>query len=225
MSRDAIATLARLACLALAGAALLLGGCTDVTGGAAELIRQTADLGGRGMPTPEAVAAQPYRQMYARTPAGDGVLILGNRGAGREYWYGRGQILIVTRDGQIIQTAGLAQNLEGVRADANDPFAAGLQHLTRPVAYDLVEDWSGYRYGVPVHVVMEPLALTRITVLGATRRVLHLRATVDAPAARWRAVDQYWVGVDDGIIWKSIQHVAPGMPITLVRLRPDRGTR
>lgn len=210
---------------AVTAAIAAVGACTDVTGGAAELIRQTAAPHPGSMPTREQVAAKPYAQMYARTPSGAGVLILGNRDGERAYWYGRDHVLVVTRHGRIVQTAGLPENLEGVHAAGPASCVRDLRTLAAPVTCDLVEDWSGYRYGIPVSVRIEPRATTRLTVLGKDRRVLHVRETVDAPAAHWHAVNQYWVGVDDGVIWKSIQHVVPGMPITLLQLRPEQVSR
>lgn len=212
-----------LLCALLITLVLTQGGCTSISRSTSDLFKLTVSQHRSQMPTAAQVAANRYYQMYVHTSTGQAVLILGNLDGNREDWYGHGNVVIFLRHGQIVKTSGLAQNLEGLHEPADNPFARGLQHLTAPIAYTRTEDWSGYRYGVPVHARLEPLGKTRIDILGTSHEVLHVRETLDAPAAHYHAVNQYWVDPTDGLAWKSIQQIVPGQAITLVQLKPFRG--
>jgi len=175
-------------------------------------------------PTAATVAALPYYQLAASTRDGQAVLILGNVDGTREDWYGNNHVVVFLEHGQLTGTAGLPQNLDGLRQPADNPFARGLQHLEAPAEYTYTVDWSpGYRYGVPVHARLSPAGTAQIDILGQAHEVLRIDEELDAPAAGWRATNHYWVDPTDGFVWKSVQQIAPGQPITLVQLRPYRG--
>jgi hypothetical protein len=195
-----------------------------VSSSSVDAVKLVVDRHRQHGPTAAEVAARPYYQMEATTRDGQAVLILGNLDGDREDWYGSHGVVVFLRRGQVVQTSGLPQNLDGLRQDADNPFARGLQHLTAPVDYVRSEDWSpGYRYDVPVHVHLVPAGTTRIAILGQARTVLRVDEQLDAPAAGYRATNHYWVDPHDGFVWKSEQQIAPGLTITLVQLRPYRG--
>jgi hypothetical protein len=202
----------------------MLAGCTAVSSSSVDavklVIQQRRDQG----PTAAEVAARPYYQMEASTRDGHAVLILGNIDGVREDWYGNHGVVVFLEHGQLVQTAGLSQNLDGLREPADNPFIRGLQHLTAPVDYIRQEDWSpGYRYGVPVNARLVPAGTEQLTILGQTHTVLRVDEHLSAPAAGYRATNHYWVDPADGFVWKSVQQVGPGLAITLVQLRPYRG--
>jgi hypothetical protein len=175
-------------------------------------------------PTAAMVAALPYYQLAASTRDGQAVLILGNVDGTREDWYGNNHVVVFLEHGQLTGTAGLPQNLDGLHQPDDTPFTRGLQHLSAPVEYTYTVDWSpGYRYGVPVHARLNPAGTTQLDILGQTHDVLRIDEELDAPAAGWHATNHYWVDPADGFVWKSVQQIAPGLPITLVQLRPYRG--
>jgi hypothetical protein len=85
-------------------------------------------------------------------------------------------------------------------------------------------DWSpGYRYDVAVDATLTPAGHEQIDALGTTRAVLRVDEQLSAPALHYRATNRYWVDPRDGFIWKSEQHVAPGLTLQLLQLRPYRG--
>lgn len=215
----------RLAVLAASG--LLLAGCTSVSRSTVDTMELVWQGTPKLSPTAEQVQAKPYFQMRAITAHGDAILILGNVVGARQYWYGSGGVALVLEDGRVVQTIGLAQNLDGSRIDhANDPFVHGLQTLTAGTSYDRVDDWSpGYRYGIAVHATLKPAGETSIDILGTAHRVLLVNEEVSAKAAGYRVSNRYWVDPSDGFVWMSEQEVMPGMTIKLVQLRPYRGSK
>jgi hypothetical protein len=199
-------------------------GCTPVSSASVDAVKLLVNQHRNHAPTAATVAALPYYQLAARTRDGEAVLILGNVDGTREDWYGNNHVLVFLEHGQLVGTAGLPQNLDGLRQPADNPFARGLQHLGAPVEYTYTLDWSpGYRYSIPVHARLTPAGPARLDILDQTHDVLRIDEELDAPAAGWRTTNHFWVDPADGFIWKSVQQIAPGLPITLVQLRPQRG--
>lgn len=209
----------------LAWSLLLLGlhGCTDLSHSAIDTMKLAAHPHPHVLPTAAEVAAKPYYQLQVTSPQGSAVMILGNLDGHREAWYDPHQAIVFIEHGRIVQTVGLAQNLDGLQLPASDPFAHGLQTLTAPVDYSFSTDWSpGYRYGVHVDARLIPVGSEQITILGTPHQVLRVDEQLSAPAAHYRAVNHYWVDPQDGFVWKSEQQVAPGLALQLVQLRPYR---
>ncbi len=175
--------------------------------------------------TAEQVAAKPYYQMRATTDRGDALLVLGNVDGQRQLWYGKDGVVIVLVHGRVVQTIGLAQNLDGSRvASTANPFVSGLHKLTMPVAYTREDDWSpGYRYGVPVQATLSPEGYIDIDILGTSHHVLLITEQLTSEVTRYRAANRYWIDPQDGFVWKSEQQVLPGLTLTLTQLRPYRG--
>jgi hypothetical protein len=199
-------------------------GCTAVSLSSMDAVKLTIRQHRPGEPTAAEIAARPYYQMEASTPDGHAVLILGNLDGSREDWYGNHGVVIFLEHGQVVQTAGLKQNLDRLYPAANSPFARGLQTLTAPVDYTRTEDWSpGYRYGVEVRARLIPAGTAQITILDQTHTVLRVDEQLSVPATGYHATNHYWVDPHDGFVWKSEQQVVPGLAISLRQLRPYRG--
>nr|WP_225562698.1 YjbF family lipoprotein [Rhodanobacter sp. DHG33] len=199
-------------------------GCTPVSSAATDAVKLLVSQHQNHAPTAATVAALPYYQLAASTRDGQAVLILGNVDGVREDWYGNNHVVVFLEHGQLTGTAGLLQNLDGLRQPANNPFTRGLQHLSVPTEYTYTVDWSpGYRYGVPVKARFIPAGSAQLEILGQVHGVLRIDEELDAPAAGWHATNHYWVDPADGFVWKSVQQIAPGLPITLLQLHPYRG--
>jgi hypothetical protein len=204
-------------------ASLVMAGCSDLSRSSVDTFRLVLHRHG-ARPTAADVAAKPYYQLQATGPDGTAVLILGNIDGKREAWYGSHQVVVFLENGHIVQTTGLSQNLDGLRMPAGNPFERGLQTLTAPTSYHLVEDWSpGYRYDVPVQARLTPVGLEQVTILGVSHRLLRVDEQLGTPSMHHEVTNHYWVDPSDGFIWKSRQQVAPGLSLDLLQLRPYRG--
>ena len=126
-------------------------------------------------PTPASVAATPYFQMQANGPDGEAILILAHVADGELGWYGAGRDAVFTRDGLVVKTVGLPQDLEETTIPAGNPFHDGLQHLSAPVTYARQVDWSpGYRYGIALTATLEPKAIEDVDILGTIHRLRRI---------------------------------------------------
>lgn len=202
---------------------LVLQGCSELSRSSFDAMKLAVRGQPDVQPTAADVAAKPYFQLQATSPAGTAVLILGNVDGRRQAWYGTHGVVVFMEHGRVLQTAGLDQNLDGLQLPADDPFTHGLQTLTAPVTYRIGKDWSpGYRYGVQVDATLTPAGHEQISILGSNHDVLRVDEQLSAPALHYRAINHYWVDPRDGFIWKSDQQVAPGLTLQLVQLRPYR---
>ncbi|MEX1827215.1 YjbF family lipoprotein [Luteibacter sp. CQ10] len=204
----------------LALALCTLAGCSPVSRGSLQSIR-LAVHGERVDPTAESVASSPYYQLQVNTPGGEAILILAKTEQGRLGWYGTGDDIVVTRDGLIVKTVGLPQNLDDSAFTQRDPFHEGLQHVTAPIDYPRRMDWSpGYRYGYVLQAHLVPGATEDIDILGTVRRLRRIDERLSGPGVD--LTNRYWIDPVDGFIWKSRQYVAPGYPVETIQLRPYR---
>ena len=211
---------------ALAAASWMVTGCTDVSFGSADTIRQAIRGGTDVHPTAASVAAEPYYQLQVNAPGGEAVLLLANVRGDVQGWYGPDGQAVFLRRGVVVRTVGLDANLDQVTFDAGDPFVTGLQHVQAPVEYRRVLDWSpGYRYGVAAKARLEPKGAENVDILGQAHRLLRYDERVSADGAGFDVVNRYWVDPADGFIWKSRQYAAPGQALELIQLRPYREPR
>lgn len=203
-------------------ATLLLAACSTVSRGSLESLRlavqrQTVH------PTPESVAAAPYYQLQVNAPGGEAILILAHVAHGDLGWYGNDHDAVTTHDGVVVRTAGLPSDLDGSAFNAGNPFQAGLQHLTAPVAYTRRMDWSpGYRYGVVMQGSLTPGRLEDVEILGTMHHLQRVDEDLRAPGQGIHLSNRYWVDPSDGFVWKSQQEIAPGYTLELIALRPYR---
>lgn len=218
---------ATLPLVGLLAAAALLAGCTSVSRSTVDTMRLYWHGTPRLTPTAEQVNAKPYFQMHVTSKGADAILILGNVDGVREYWYGPAGTALVLENGRVVQTIGLAENLDGSRIQgATNPLAHGLQAMSAATTYDRVDDWSpGYRYGVPVHASLKTTGEASIDILGTSHAVMLVTEEVSSPVGDYHATNRYWVDPTDGFVWKSQQQVMPGVTMTLTQLRPYRGAR
>ena len=209
--------------MAMGLVALLLGGCTTVSMGSIDALKQAVDGRSAVHPTVASVAAQPYFQLQVSSHDGEAVLILASAQGARLGWYGPDGQAVFLRHGLLVKTLGLTRNLDAVLLPQEDPFAVGLQHLQQPLTYTRVMDWSpGYRYGVQAQAQLRPKGMEDVEILGTVHHLRRIDERVRSTEAGLDVVNHYWVDPVDGFIWKSRQYAAPDLPLELIQLRPYR---
>ncbi|BDU21515.1 YjbF family lipoprotein [Dyella sp. GSA-30] len=206
-------------------AIVLSGGCTTVSMGSVDALKQAVDRRADVHPTAASVAAQPYFQLQVSSHDGEAVMVLASVQGARLGWYGANGQAVFLSHGLLVKTLGLTQNLDAVLLPQVDPFAAGLQHLQQPISYTRVMDWSpGYRYGVQAQARLSPKAMENVEILGTVHHLRRIDERVRSAEAGFDVVNHYWVDPADGFIWKSRQYAAPGLSLELIQLRPYRET-
>jgi hypothetical protein len=204
-------------------AVVLSSGCTTVSLGSLDALKQAVDHRSAIRPTAASVAAQPYFQLQVSSHDGEAIMILASAQGATLGWYGTDGQAVFLRHGLLVKTLGLTQNLDAVLLPQADPFVSGLQHLQQPITYTRVMDWSpGYRYGVQAQVQLSPKAMEDVEILGTVHHLRRIDERVRSTEAGLDVVNRYWVDPVDGFIWKSRQYAAPDLPLELIQLRPYR---
>jgi hypothetical protein len=204
-------------------AVVLSSGCTTVSLGSLDALKQAVDHRSAIRPTAASVAAQPYFQLQVSSHDGEAIMILASAQGATLGWYGTDGQAVFLRHGLLVKTLGLTQNLDAVLLPQADPFVSGLQHVQQPITYTRVMDWSpGYRYGVQAQVQLSPKAMEDVEILGTVHHLRRIDERVRSTEAGLDVVNRYWVDPVDGFIWKSRQYAAPDLPLELIQLRPYR---
>ena len=188
---------------------------------------RTADLLFRHQPRYPLTRAQadelPYASLGASFGNGRGaVLILASYDGADLRWVSADRVLLVTRGGRLVKTAGLPQDLRRAEFVGGDPVLAGLHRLNNPVVAECQLDLlPGNEFGVPAHTRFTPGARESITILDRSCDVVRVEERITVPLWNWSATNTWWADAATGFVWRSIQQFCPQTPaITLETLKP-----
>ncbi|MEJ0024630.1 MAG: YjbF family lipoprotein [Rhizomicrobium sp.] len=163
------------------------------------------------------VADIPYATMGVRI--GDDpeqMLVLATDTDGEQLWTTSSRVAISTRRGRIVATAGLPRNLTAyTTADHQDSWL-----VPRTFAWhaDLADMGQ---YSVRIDCTDTPGQRETISILGAPLDTVRVDETCRSDAIGWSYANTYWVSRSTGWVWRSIQHVHPGMEALEIEiLRP-----
>lgn len=148
-------------------------------------------------------------------------MVLLNRIEGRDlFWLTSDRILLVTRGGRLMQTAGLSVNLAHTVLTESDPVDGGLLSADRKrTQRDL--DYDDYGMGLEARSRFYVQRKDPITVLGSTLPTVRVIEEAHVKALKWYFTNTYWVHGETGAVWRSRQHFHPdSSAIVLTTLRP-----
>ncbi|MFQ5535116.1 MAG: YjbF family lipoprotein [Sphingomonadales bacterium] len=209
-----------------AGLAFLVAGCVrdPVISNAVSVFRHLTS-GQSDQPIDrETVANVPYALVTAKIGKGPrAVLVLHQRNDLDLHWMSADKITLITRQGRIVKTAGLPENIALTIHSLADPLTNSPHELTGPTRFHRTIDVrkaSGY-ITIPIESELKPIRPERIKIVGLGFDTILIKETCRARTANWRFENFYWVDAYDGFVWKSRQHVARDVPpITMEVLKP-----
>ncbi len=206
--------------------ALLLAGCGDTPYDQAIDIARGAIFGPEDSVDYAAVERIPYAVMAAKLEGQPRSAVVLSRVEGtRLFWVSPDTKGIVTRDGRIVETVGLAIDMRVSRFADQDPLAADWSARTQGSWEHMVDLPALGYYDVPVKCGLKSTGFETIDVTpGRKERARHILESCRAPSIDWAFANQYWL-TEDGFPLKSIQHLAPTLPtmelIVLKQYRPS----
>ena len=161
----------------------------------------------------EYVTNLPYASIAAKIGRGPrSLLTLGRYDGPDLHWISADDVAVVTRNGRVIRTAGIAVGLRDTQGLNDDPVTSGTFDFdgihTRIV--DL-EDLTR-TYGVPISSAFEVVGRETITILERDYDTLAVREFNDAATIRWAFQNFFWFDFQTGFMWKSEQHFARNTP-------------
>lgn len=209
---------ARWPVLALLALSMVLAGCS---GTSRDIVRDVTRSRADVKPDHDAISASPYARIQIKGAGTSAVMVLGNDDAGRLSWYSDRQHIVFLRDGLLVGSAGLRENVDAIGIEGDNPFRNLADVGESAVVVHRTYDWrDGYRYGVPVTGELKRSGMESIQILGTTRTLVRFDETLRGPGVDAR--NQYWADPDTGFIWKSRQLLAPGVSLEIVQLKPYR---
>ncbi len=198
--------------------ALGLGGCSISR--TVERVANSVEFaidGLEGVPlTREKVAGIPYATMMGKIGRGPLSLVVLGRIDGQDlHWISADRNVFVTRGGRLMKTVGLPGNIQHTLIAGQDPLAAAITagDAERLVRY--VDVMPGNYFGAGVVSRYEVLGPERIEILGLTYDTILVRERNRVPTIGWNHTNLFWIGRDDGFVWRSEQHFAPDLPPVL----------
>lgn len=219
--RDALRLLAGLVPVAA------LAGCS--TGGS--LINEHARLATTGLfsrksagLTRDVVAQFPAASMGIKVGRKPEALILLSRVEDRDLvWRSGDNIVLVTRGGRLLKTAGLRSNLGGTHFITPDPVDGTLLSTVKTRMTRLIDLGPDYGTSLEARSTFTTQRSEKINILGAEIATVRVREKVRVPRLKWGHTNYYWADERTGFVWRSRQRFHINYPaLTLTVLRPAR---
>jgi hypothetical protein len=188
------------------------------------VFRNIVSGGGQTMTPPitlEQAASVPNASIAAHIGGGgEQMLILSTNNGGEQTWIGTGNVALVTRDGRLVQTGGLARDMP--RYNSNGYNAPLPRMIGATVKTSWVADFTAKNlYSVSITCTAQAVREEMVTILGKGIRTIRVDETCTAPQLNWTYRNAYWISPVSGIVWQSVQRFSDEMePMTIVVLRP-----
>jgi hypothetical protein len=195
----------------------MLAGCSSADTGNTnyaqfyQLLKQSVSASfGNVRVTRDQAATIPYASIgYSVDGGNQAMLVLATDAGGEQLWTSPTHVVIVTRDGRIIRTLGLGHDLSGLtlRDKTVPPPAAAVRG---PFASTRLEDFPELGlYGALVSCHARMVGRQKIEVLGQAITTNRVEEACQSRKPDWSFVDTFWVDPDNGLVWRSRQHIHP----------------
>jgi hypothetical protein len=198
-------------------ASVLAGGCFSAESGNTnyaqfyEILKQgVAASMGKIRVTRDQAAAIPYASLgYSLNGGNQSMLVLATDTNGELLWTSPSHIVIVTRDGRITRTLGLAHDLSGLTTPGGPPPPPA-SAMRQPFTSTRQEDFPELGlYGLAVSCRARLVGRQKITILGQDIATNRIDESCQSRAPDWSFTDSFWIDPDNGLVWRSRQHIHP----------------
>ena len=161
--------------------------------------------------TRDQAAAIPYASMgYALDGGNQIMLVLATDSGGEMLWTSAAHVVIVTRQGRIVRTVGLGQDLSSLTARNNGALPAPSAAIQAPFTTTRLEDFPEQGlYGISVSCRAHLVGRQSIKILGQSVATFRVDEACRSDRPEWSFTDSFWVDNNSGMVWRSSQHVHP----------------
>lgn len=209
-------------------AALLLAGCSSDGNSDYkayfQLVRQSLHGAmGDGAVTRAEASTIPYASMGVRVGGSpENLIVLASDTNGDLLWTSKAHIVIVTRDGRIVRTVGLAHDMGGMAPQAGQAIPSPAQALKQAYVTTRSADFPDIgAYAVLIVCSSAPVGPQSISILGNVIATVRVDEHCRSVPRDWDFTDSYWVDAQSGFVWRAQQHVHPdGDMLTTEIFRP-----
>lgn len=167
----------------------------------------------------------PYAAISAKIGKGPrGLLILWRTENNAQLWLSVDNVIIITKNGRVVKTAGLPEQMVNTYHTNYDPVELGMhktENLNNYVREVDFKETNGSPKTLKILSEFEIIGPKVINIVEIDFNTILIKETCNVQNINWKFENYYWVDPIDGIIWKSIQHIARSFPpITIETLKP-----
>ena len=168
--------------------------------------------------TRELIDNIPYASIRLKIGKGPaGLLILENKERKKNTWLSADQVTIVEREGKIIRTLGLTNNLTSIRPQSVN-YVEFVKNKDNPVYKSFISLDNPEVFELELKVKVLNKGLEEIEIVDKKYSLIHFIEEKENRYLRWKSKDHYWVDPEDGFVWKSVQNIAPNIPPILIEV-------
>ena len=163
--------------------------------------------------TRDLVEKIPYASAKLKIGKGPAGLVILESIENKQYtWVSADKIFVVVKNGKIIRTLGLSNNLTS--------FESPKQTFKELIVENepTLDYFTYYSYDKPLlldlkmQVHLSKKGIQSVTILGEVKSLILIEEEISNVYIGWKAINQYWVDPDDFFVWKSVQHISPKLP-------------
>ena len=136
-----------------------------------------------------------------------------NRAGTWAEWHGPQQML-VTRNGRLVQTAGIPDKgdvLAPLLPD--DPFLGDLRSLNGQEITRNIDMPARFLTNIPQHARYRTGPMEMIEIMGVERELQRVDEAITMPSIGFSTINYYWVDPATGTVLASAQHLADDLPV------------
>ena len=168
--------------------------------------------------TRELIDNIPYASIRLKIGKGPaGLLILEIKERKKNTWLSADQVTIVEREGKIIRTLGLTNNLTSIRPQSVNHVEL-VKNKDNPIYKSFISLDNPEVFELELKVKVLNKGLEEIEIVDKKHSLIHFIEEKENRYLRWKSKDHYWVDPEDGFVWKSIQNIAPNIPPILIEV-------
>ena len=159
----------------------------------------------------ELVNAIPYASMKVQIGRGPvALLILEQILNDVEYWVSADKAYIAIKNGRIVQTSGLTNNLIGTTSFENS--------LISDSTYTFLNNYQQPRLdSFKISASVKKKQTDEIVLINGTKTLTLYEETIKNDFVGWNATNRYWMD-SNGFIWKSEQNISPKLPTIYIQI-------
>ena len=164
--------------------------------------------------TSEIVKEIPYASLRMKIGDGPaGLVILQEVNNNVDTWVSADNVTFSIRNGRIIETHGLMNNLTNVTSTLSDEIFPIKGSEYQSSDFVRVLSLSNPRVNsLTVKVKKKIIGEKVISILDKEFKTLLIEETITNDYIGWRYSNYFWVDEETGFVWKSIQQIAPNLP-------------
>lgn len=167
--------------------------------------------------SPELIENIPYASMSLRIGRGaPGLLILESVDLTKETWVSADGVFLLIKDGRVIESSGLFNNLKYFRSPDID-----FNKIINKKGHDNLIYY--YSYDKPklndmkVEVERSYVRIEKVSLVNQDKDLHLIEEKIHNDYIGWRELNRFWVD-DKGFVWKSEQHISPKLPVFKIEI-------